>query len=708
MKRRSTNFSPSSRVGSLRAGRWAVMAGALAYALALGTGVLRAQVQDLQHQQQVIEPLIRGPQSLKGVRPPEPPNLGDFVVDRQAAITLGKALFWDMNAGSDETQACASCHFNAGADTRIKNQVNPGQRSTGPNGSVFDPTASGNIGGPNYTLRADDFPFHRLADPTNRDSALLFSSDDIAGSQGVFQSTFNYTMAGAEGTTPGDGLFHVGTAPNDVNTRQTTPRNAPTVINAAFNFRNFWDGRASNEFNGRSPFGRRDLDARIWVTDAAGNVSAVQIALKDASAASQAVGPVLNDVEMSGAGRSFADLGRKLIGIRALNRQLVDPTDSVLGTHVYLNASGVQGNGLKETYKTLIQKAFLPKYWNAKQATFYMTAGSSNSQMEENFSLFWGLSIMMYESTLVSDDTRFDRYMAGDLSALTAQENRGLALFLGPANCAACHRGPELTSAGTYLQFEEQTGGLVERMFMGDPFALSPAGVPQGPIALYDQGFYNLGVTPAENDIGIGGTDPFGNPLSFARGFVRSLTGPMPADAFFINPCTFEAIPCVPVTESGPRVAVDGSFKVPTLRNVELTGPYFHNGGYATLDSVVEFYNRGGNRRWLSTGGDTTGLAGGNDSNLDQDIFPLMLGKPDRDAIVAFLKALTDERVRWEMAPFDHPSLKVAHGSAGDEYSTTMNSDGTAKDSFIAIPAVGASGRAAKGLGPIQPFTPKS
>ena len=205
MKRRSTNFSPSSRVGSLRAGRSAVMAGALAYALALGTGVVRAQVQDLQHQQQAIEPLIRGPQSLKGVRPPEPPNLADFVMDRQAAITLGKALFWDMNAGSDETQACASCHFNAGADTRIKNQLNPGQRSTGPNGSVFDPTASGNIGGPNYTVRADDFPFHRLADPTNRDSALLYSSDDVAGSQGVVQSTFNYTIAGAEGagaTTP--------------------------------------------------------------------------------------------------------------------------------------------------------------------------------------------------------------------------------------------------------------------------------------------------------------------------------------------------------------------------------------------------------------------------------------------------------------------------------------------------------------------------
>ena len=163
----------------------------------------------------------------------------------------------------------------------------------------------------------------------------------------------------------------------------------------------------------------------------------------------------------------------------------------------------------------------------------------------------------------------------------------------------------------------------------------------------------------------------------------------------------------MPVTEPAPRVAVDGSFKVPTLRNVELTGPYFHNGGYATLDSVRRVLQPRRQPALAVDRRDTTGL-GGNDSNLDQDIFPLLLGKDDRDAIVAFLKSLTDERVRWEKAPFDHPSLKVPHGSAGDEYSTTMNSDGTAKDSFLAIPAVGAAGRAAKGLGPLQPFTPKS
>ena len=36
---------------------------------------------------------------------------------------LGKALFWDMQVGSDGIQACATCHFQAGADVRSKNQV---------------------------------------------------------------------------------------------------------------------------------------------------------------------------------------------------------------------------------------------------------------------------------------------------------------------------------------------------------------------------------------------------------------------------------------------------------------------------------------------------------------------------------------------------------------------------------------------------------
>jgi len=70
---------------------------------------------------------LTAPPSLKAVPVPEPAALMNFVKDRKAAINLGKALFWDMQVGSDGVQACASCHFHAGADHRTKNNVNPGQ-----------------------------------------------------------------------------------------------------------------------------------------------------------------------------------------------------------------------------------------------------------------------------------------------------------------------------------------------------------------------------------------------------------------------------------------------------------------------------------------------------------------------------------------------------------------------------------------------------
>ena len=61
--------------------------------------------------------------SLKGVAVPEPPELSAYVRDRSALIALGKALFWDMQVGSDGRTACATCHFHAGADHRSQNQI---------------------------------------------------------------------------------------------------------------------------------------------------------------------------------------------------------------------------------------------------------------------------------------------------------------------------------------------------------------------------------------------------------------------------------------------------------------------------------------------------------------------------------------------------------------------------------------------------------
>jgi hypothetical protein len=105
-------------------------------------------------------------------------------------------------------------------------------------------------------LSAGDFPFHRLSDPTDRNSTVTFDTNDIVSSQGTFDGGFVTSaplifpdICGA----PDTSVFHVGSQA----VRKVEPRNTPTVFNAAFNFRNFWDGRANNRFNGVSRPGKR-------------------------------------------------------------------------------------------------------------------------------------------------------------------------------------------------------------------------------------------------------------------------------------------------------------------------------------------------------------------------------------------------------------------------------------------------------------------
>src|SRR3989442_9949504 len=157
--------------------------GVVGIAITQDSGVAQAQSfmpPDLLH---VIDPLS----SLKSIPVPEPRNIARYIKDRNAAIALGKALFWDMAVGSDG-QSCGSCHFHAGADSRSKNQLNPGFRAV-PSDNTFS-KFSRNGGGPNYQLKAADFPFHQLADVNNQNSAVVFDTNDISSSAGVFNFAF--------------------------------------------------------------------------------------------------------------------------------------------------------------------------------------------------------------------------------------------------------------------------------------------------------------------------------------------------------------------------------------------------------------------------------------------------------------------------------------------------------------------------------------
>lgn len=631
-------------------------------------------------------PEEHAPPSLRSVSVPSIEGLSDIVKDQTAAIVLGKALFWDQALGSDGI-ACASCHYHAGADVRVKNEV--GMPVDLP--PSFDSTHTGG-GGTNYSWRGEDFPFYKLSDPNDRKSSLIHHFKGVGGSAGAFKSGFAGVPQQSQVI---DNFYPVAdplwntdnelnsTATSTLNTRQVTGRNAPTTINAAFQYRSYWDGRANNEFNGIDNWGPRNPNAYVWEWDGT-HLTQQRLRLKNAALASQAVAPPNSDVEMSCHGRDWLDLAQKILPRQPLAYQYVASDDSVLGPHV--DAGGV---GLNTTYTDLVMNAFYDKYWSAPAIA---TVGCT--QMEHNFTMFFGLSVMLYEQTLISDQTAYDDHAEQIPYSLTEKEKKGLEIFLGKGKCVNCHKGPDFTGAGYVLQKEDEENGLVERMRMQKKFD-----------AQYDNGFYNIAVDPTSFDIGVGRVDPFGNPYSWTRQWLDHLNGgPTPIDDFTVDPLTFEAPLPSGSTGASDRDAVDGAFKTPTLRNVELTGPYMHNGSMATLEQVVEFYNRGGNH--TSVGGnhqhDTTGF-GPNPSNLDADIEQLHLTSSEQKELVAFMKALTDPRVKNEMAPFDHPSLVLPEGhnepgwfyDLGPIYST---------DNIKVLPAVGAQGRQPLGLGQLRPF----
>jgi cytochrome c peroxidase len=434
-----------------------------------------------------------------------------ILADKTAAIALGKALFWDMQAGSDDVQACASCHFNAGADSRAINQINPGQAGgdntfsvgSAPNYHMKPGSPEAGFGG----YHDGDYPFHKLAD-VDQGFTLISDANDVTGSQGVAGMTKDKIVVetrinppgvddvngagddpllghdnakggddesmsygnnqhpgpihktppsrrdiinagrGSNGSNGSNGSVeptkNVNSAelttavfdpvfsfpdPADsskrINTRRTTGRNTPSAVDAVFNFRNFWDGRAQNVCNGNNPFGSRDGQSHLMVTDETGNeLGPVLVNMQNSALCSQALGPILSSTEMSADDRNFHQVGKKLLARKPLAKQMVDPTDSVLGL-----LSDTPNKGLKTSYAALIQKAFQPDWWrfvshlclaadgsiqskvNPLNFETCPTGTTDYSQMEYNFSLFWGVAIQMYESTLIADQTPLDKYL---------------------------------------------------------------------------------------------------------------------------------------------------------------------------------------------------------------------------------------------------------------------------------------------------------
>ena len=443
---------------------------------------------------------LRPTSDTSGIPAPQLPYIG-----RPGAQALGKALFWDMQVGSDGVQACGSCHFHAGTDNRTKNQMNPNHLGGDHNFEVRQP---------NDTLVASDFPFHKLANPNLVGEPLMnpgnvvSDSNDVMSSMGVrFRKFRNIPPIGlASFGPPSDPLYpnvrpllpdleslnplenvdpiagFAGLTGNEF--RRVEPRNTPTIFGVAFNFDNFWDGRARHDANGGSVFGPADPQFHVFIDPGPANggnnlqgatnghfrdpadipaMATQPVRIRFSSLASLATGPALSDFEMSFAGRNWPKVGKKLlqVSVTPLANQLVDPWDSLLGPFSNQRAT-VNGPinrpgrpGLNVTYNELIRLAFKRQLWHnsarhLRGVDAVCTGPAENgqlsppscdpfdgfklvinnngaadptnrnqfTQMEANFSLFFGLSLQIWQEVLIPDNTPFDRFF--DMNPLAA------------------------------------------------------------------------------------------------------------------------------------------------------------------------------------------------------------------------------------------------------------------------------------------------
>ncbi|HEU4382872.1 MAG TPA: cytochrome c peroxidase [Anaeromyxobacteraceae bacterium] len=284
------------------------------------------------------------------------------VIARNEAAALGKALFWDMQVGSDSVQACASCHFHAGADNRIKGQINSGINGGDTTTISVANTVNGTLLGQNAEVTVASFPLHKLIDPliptdplvnpgniertTHATESEPSRSGDVLSSMGVSRfklfgdipaiGVASFLPPGASGVSSLRADYACGdpTAPANIAAcvppldpvsvnqgfRRVEPRHTPTFFAATMNFDNFWDGRARHDFNGGSVFGASDPQAHVWAcqTNNAGNcqgntLAATRQIIRFVSLASLSTGPALSEFEMSFAGRNWAKLGKRLL-----------------------------------------------------------------------------------------------------------------------------------------------------------------------------------------------------------------------------------------------------------------------------------------------------------------------------------------------------------------------------------------------------------
>ena len=194
-------------------------------------------------------------------------------------------------------------------------------------------------------------------------------------------------------------------------------------------------------------------------------------------------------------------------------------------------------------------------------------------------------AIASYERTQVSFDSPFDHFIAGDNNAIDDSAKRGWELFNTKARCNKCHALSEDKRDVTTFT---------------------------------DHDFHNIGIGILRHNV-----------VALARQAEQLIkSGGTEAIDHAVIETDFSALGRFLITKKAADIA---AFKTPDIRNVLVTGPYFHDGSQETLWDVVDHYNKG------------DGLQ---NPYLDEDIQPLALTEPEIDDLVAFMASLTSAQYK--------------------------------------------------------------
>lgn len=143
-----------------------------------------------------------------------------------------------------------------------------------------------------------------------------------------------------------------------------------------------------------------------------------------------------------------------------------------------------------------------------------------------------------FVKSVTSRNAPIDKFLKGDASALSAEAKAGYEVFKGKGNCVACHNGP-----------------------IGSDGKLHNTGVPENP-------------------------DLWADPLRAITMLRHYSTSGMPN---YMNART--DVGSYAITKDKRDI---GKFNTPSIRDLKYTAPYMHNGMFATLDQVIDFYDKGG------------------------------------------------------------------------------------------------------------------